>query len=114
MNKTTNVEECKTTEHSLSIGAMMSYIINYGEKVLTNNKAQSEMILHMIKEDEGGAVSSSKNGDTEDTLINLGKLKNPENIKAIYSVIHAIVESLKVDANKQNGQLRTKKYDSAS
>ena len=90
-----------------SVDAMMSYIVDYGTKVLTDNKSKSKAILDIVFYEEKDSISSpngspgNDNKDNEEyTLINLDKIKNKDNIKAIFNIIHKIVESLKVDISQ--------------
>jgi hypothetical protein len=82
----------------LSTEAMMSYIVDYGSRVLVGNKAKCKNILDIVFYEEKECISSSKNGDSDSVLINLNKIKNKDHIKSIYNIIHKIVESLKVSA----------------
>jgi hypothetical protein len=81
----------------LSVKAMMSYIVDYSTRVLTDNVTKSRAILDIVYYEEKDSISSPGNdGDNEEyTLINLDKIKNKDNIKAIYNIIYKIVESLK-------------------
>lgn len=89
----------KSAEQVMSTEAMMSYIVDYGCRVLTDNNQKARNILSVVYYDEKECLSSSGVGNDECTLINLNKIKNPENIKSIYNIIKKIVESLKVDAS---------------
>jgi hypothetical protein len=95
-----NQREQKNIEWS--VDAMMSYIVDYGSRVLADNKPKSKAILDIIYYEEKDSISSPgsehDNKDNEEyTLVNLDKIKNKDNIKAIFNIIYKTVESLKVD-----------------
>ena len=100
--KTSQTEQKKENaiavpEKRLSNEAMMSYIVDYADRVLTDNKDRSNSILDVVYYEEKEAICDSGTKEDPCVLINLSKLKDKEKIKAIYNIIHKIIENLKVD-----------------
>lgn len=78
-----------------SINAMMSYIVDYGSRVLTGNKQKERNILDLLFYEEKQSLSESGQGEDQCVHIHLNEIKDKEKIRAIYTIIRKIVESLK-------------------
>lgn len=86
----------KIISSEISKDNMMSYIANYGSKVLVGDKRRIDNILSVVYYEEKDCLSSSGQGKDECTIIALNKIQDIEKIKQIYNIVRKKVESLNI------------------
>ena len=81
-----------------SLDPMMSYITDYGSRVLVGDKQLMKNILDIVYYEEKDCISTSGTGESECVIITLRKIQNKDKIKQIYDIVYRKVESLKNQA----------------